>query len=288
MNTITPATPVALLGLGIIGGGIARHLRKNDWNIRVWNRTPKDDLPNDFSSPAEAAQACKIISLYLKNREACKSVLSDMLPHLTREHIIINHSTIDVASSIELAETATQAGATYWEAPFTGSKVPASQGELVYYVSGPADKWHIVEPLLKASSKAIFPFGEKTGNAMTVKLVTNLVSCVTVQALSEALGIVKGFGMTAQDLLTALNLNVCNSVLATNKIPAMDKGEFTPNFSMDNMRKDSVYVRELAQSEGLKTPAIDLVSSLMTEMCEKGMRDMDFGALALNFPSTPR
>lgn len=288
MNTVTPSTPVALLGLGIIGSGIATHLRSQGWNILVWNRTPKTDLPNDFTSPREAAEKTNTLCLYLKDREACKSVLEEILPVLTAEHSIINHSTIDLETSQELARLCQQAGATYWEAPFTGSKIPASTGQLVYYVSGPADKWATISPLLEASSKEIFTFGEQIGNAMTVKLVTNLVSCITVQALSEALSIVKAKGMNSQDLLNALSLNVCNSLLATNKIPAMDKGDFSPNFSMDNMRKDSVYVIELAQSEGLTTPAINLVSTLMTNLCEQGYAHDDFSALARNFPTTPQ
>lgn len=288
MEPVTKSTPVALLGLGIIGSGIARHLRSEGWNLLLWNRTPKTDLPNSADSPADAASRAKIICLYLKDREACKSVLDEMMPKLSSSHIIINHSTIDVKSAGELAALCSSVGATYWEAPFTGSKIPAAQGQLVYYVSGPEKEWPFVAPLLEASSKAILQLGETIGNAMTLKLVTNLVSAITVQAVSEALAIVKTQGLSARSLLDALSLNVCGSALAANKIPLMDQGDFSANFSMDNMRKDSVYVRELAQSDHLTTPAIDLVSSLMKDMCDRGFADYDFSALALNFPATPR
>ncbi len=287
MAPVTSSTPVALLGLGIIGSGIARHLRSAGWNVLVWNRTPKADLPNDLSGPADAARRAKVICLYLKDREACLQVLSALKGDLTPEHVIINHSTIDVATVRQLAAECAAVGCTYWDAPFTGSRTPAAQGQLVYYVSGPPEKLPVVRPLLEASSKSILEFGTEPGQATTVKLVTNLVSAITVQALSEALAIVKSNGMTAEDLLRALSLNVCGSILANNKIPCMDKGDFSTNFSMDNMRKDSVYVRELARSEGLATPAIDLVSSLMAELCSKGHAEEDFGALSRNFPTTP-
>lgn len=287
MTTITPATPVALLGLGIIGSRIARHLKSHDWNILGWNRTPKEDQPNDVATPAEAAQKANIICLFLKNREACQSVLAAMKSHLTAEHVIINHSTIDVQTARELAAECTALGCSYWDAPFTGSKMPAENGQLSYYVSGPADQLEAIRPLLAASSKAILEFGTVTGNATTVKLVTNLVSAISVQALAEALSIVKSEGMTADDLLKALSVNVCGSILANFKVPCMDKGEFTTNFSMDNMRKDSVYVRELAQQASLSTPAIDLVSGLMQELCNTGHAEDDFAALSLNFPTTP-
>lgn len=279
MDAISKSTPVALLGLGIIGSGIANHLRKNGWNILVWNRTPKHDLPNDFTTAREAAEKTRILCLYLKDREACRTIINDIQPVLGPGHIIINHSTIDVPTAKEIAEICTASGADYWEAPFTGSRIPASQGELVYYISGPSEKWPVAAPLLEASSKAIFHFGDNIGNAMTVKLVTNLISCITVQALSEALSIVKAQGMSAQNLLDALSLNVCASLLAANKIPAMDRRDFSTNFSLDNMRKDSVYVRELAQSERLSTPAIDLVSHLMAKLCDQGYAEEDFSAL---------
>lgn len=281
METITPSTPVAILGLGIIGSRIAKHLKSNGWNIIAWNRTPNDDCPNDVATPAEAAKKAKVICLFLKNREACHDVLKAMSGELSAEHIIINHSTIDVKTAKDLARECSETATAYWDAPFTGSKIPAENGQLCYYLSAPAWQLKAIRPLLEASSREIIEFGSGIGKATAAKLATNLVSAVTVQALSEALALVKANGMTANDLLKALSVNVCDSALAHAKIPAMDTENFTTNFSLDNMRKDSVYVRELAREEKIATPAIDLVSKLMQDLCNKGHAEEDFAVLAI-------
>lgn len=279
MTPITHATPVGILGLGIVGSRIVRHLRSQGWNILAWNRTPLQELPNDVDSPEAMAQKTSYIVLYLKNKEACLDVVRRMRPYLDKSHVIINHSTIDLPTVQELNSLCTSVGATYWDAPFTGSKLPAERGQLAYYVSGPLEKLPEIRDFLAASSKAILEFGTTPGQATVAKLVTNLISAITVEALSEALSIMKSYDMSGDDLLKAMSQNVCSSGLASFKLPLMDAEDFTPHFSLDNMRKDSVYVRELADAQGIRTPAIDLVSERMQELCDAGMANADFCSL---------
>lgn len=269
MTPVTQNTPVALLGLGIIGSRIAPYLQVAGWNVRTWNRTPKLDCPADFASPVEAATQCKVICLYLKNNEACREVLAQMLPVLTPEHIIINHSTISLEMVKELSSTCERRSVTYWDAPFTGSKLAALGGQLVYYISGPLGKLAEIRPLLEASSKGIVTMGDVCGQATIVKLVTNLIQAISVQALGEALTLLKTQGIGLPALLQALEYNVCNSALAQFKLPYMDAGDFPPHFALSNMYKDSCYVRELADQEHVNAPAIKLVSSLMGALCSQ-------------------
>jgi 3-hydroxyisobutyrate dehydrogenase-like beta-hydroxyacid dehydrogenase len=63
------------------------------------------------------------------------------------------------------------------------------------------------------------------------------------------------------------------------KLPTMLAGDFDTHFSLDNMRKDSVYALELAQNQGLTLPSMETVSQRMTELCEQGLAQNDYTAL---------
>lgn len=269
---------ISILGLGIIGSRIARHLANQGVDVTVWNRTPKDGFAKTASTPLEAAQANKIISLYLKDKDACKEVFAAMKPALTPEHIILNHSTIDLQTVRELAEECDSIGCGYLDCPFTGSKGAAEGGQLAYYVSGNNEILDKVRPLLEKSSKAVIETG-KLGNGTILKLVTNLLSATMVQGLCEALSITKAHGIGATQLLEAVSVNVTSSPLASFKVPCMDQRNFETNFSLDNMRKDSVYAIELAQEKGITPPMISLVSSLMSGLCNDGYAEKDFCCL---------
>ncbi len=273
---------IAILGLGIIGSGVAGRLASLGLDVTVWNRTPKSTHLGAVSSPAEAAGQTRIISLYLKDRQACMEVFEALAPALTHDHIILNHSTIDLETVYILAERCKQIGCSYLDCPFTGSRIPATNGTLAYYVSGDKKVLEQVRPLLEKSSKAIIYTG-KMGNGTVLKLVTNLLSATMVQGLSEALAITKAHGMTAENLLEAMTQNVVASPLASFKVPYMDAADFSTHFSLDNMRKDSTYAIELAREKGIDPPQIGLVSSIMARLCEEGHAEEDFCVLASQF-----
>ena len=70
---------VSILGLGLIGSRIARHMAGMGDKVTVWNRTPREDFPEAVPTPADAARASKVIQLYLKDRNACLEVFEQMI-----------------------------------------------------------------------------------------------------------------------------------------------------------------------------------------------------------------
>ena len=273
---------IGILGLGIIGTGIAKHIEQLGHSVIVWNRTPQSGWNHYAHTPGDVAQQSKIIALYLKDRNACLEVFNQLRPALTPEHTIINHSTIDLATCMKLAQECQAIGCTYVDAPFTGSKNPAAQGQLVYYVGTDETTLARIKPILELSSKAIVPTGP-IGSATVLKLVTNMISASMVQVLSEALAITNAYGMDADLLLEAMENNVVISPLAKFKLPFMQEKDFGTHFSLDNMRKDGTYALELAADKGIIPPSCQLVSSIMTRLCAEGKADLDFSCLASQF-----
>ena len=92
------------------------------------------------------------------------------------------------------------------EASFTGSKLAAEKGELVYYVGGTDAALREARPILKASSKEIIAIGA-VGQASAIKVATNMVTAASVQAAAEALALVKALGLPLEKFIEAMRAN---------------------------------------------------------------------------------
>lgn len=273
-----PLKRAAILGLGIIGSRALARLQEAGWEAAAWNRTPKG-LPGETSSPEEAISGAQVISIYLKDVAAVRGVMDRISPHLQPGQVVLNHATIDLATTLWLAETCEKLGCEFLDTPFTGSKNASAGGQLVYYTGGDPELVERVQPYLLVTAKSLLPCGA-IGTATVVKLATNLISACTVQALAEALAIAVKHGVSTEAFQEAVSRNAHASGLSAMKLPGMATGDFDTHFSMANMWKDSSYAMTLADEAGLETPAIKAVSGRMRELCEQGMGDLDFSALA--------
>ncbi|MEO6872083.1 MAG: NAD(P)-binding domain-containing protein, partial [Chthoniobacterales bacterium] len=159
---------VGLIGLGIIGTRVAATLRKRGFRVFVWNRTPKPEQ-NFLGSPVEVAELCDVIQIFVGDDEALLSIAQQLSPGLHAQHIVLAHSTVAPETTRAAAEIVQRRGARFLEAPFTGSKVAAGNGQLVYYIGGDEAALKQARPVLEGSSKEIIPIGE-IGDASVMKV----------------------------------------------------------------------------------------------------------------------
>lgn len=268
----------AVLGLGIIGSRACSRLADAGWQVTCWNRTPKG-LPGEAGTPEESIKGASIISIYLKDAPAVREIVERVKSFLKPGQIVLNHSTLDLETTLWLEKVCQETGCRFLDTPFTGSKVASANGQLVYYIGGDTDLAAELEPYLSLTSKSRLHTGA-IGTATVTKLATNLISACTVQALAEAFAISSSHGVSSEVLIQAVSQNASASVLAGMKLPTMAVGDFETHFSLDNMGKDSRYMLALAESAGLETPAIAAVSKRMGELSEQGLGDLDFSAVA--------
>lgn len=269
---------VAVLGLGIIGSRARTRLLDAGWDVACWNRTPKG-LPGECATPEEAAKGAGLISIYLKDVPAVRAVMARVAPHLREGQIVLNHATVDLDTTHWLDSLCRERGCRFLDTPFTGSKMASAAGQLVYYTGGDAELVDELKPYLSVTSRELLPCGG-VGAATVVKLATNLISACTVQALSEAMAVATRHGVPADCFVKAVSENACASVLSGMKLPTMAAGDFDTHFSLSNMAKDSRYVLDLAARAEVEVPAISAVSSRMGELCDAGLADLDYSALA--------
>jgi 3-hydroxyisobutyrate dehydrogenase-like beta-hydroxyacid dehydrogenase len=274
-------TPIGIIGLGIIGTRIAACLRKAGFPVFVWNRSPKPE-PNFVGSPAEIAKNCDLIQIFVADGAALFQVIGSMASVLGPQHTVLCHATVGPETTRQAAKMVQDLGSTFIDAPFTGSKVAAENGKLVYYLGGADAALEKVEPVLKASSKAIVRVGE-IGQAATMKLVLNLLVAAQVQSLAEGVALLRADGVDPALLTDAMHDHALRNGIIEMKLPHLLSGEYEPHFSIKHMLKDVNLGNALAATLGVELPTAKVDGQLLAECNERGWGDLDFSALAKRY-----
>jgi 3-hydroxyisobutyrate dehydrogenase-like beta-hydroxyacid dehydrogenase len=272
---------IGVIGLGIIGRGISANLRREGFQVFVWNRTPRP-VPNFVGSPAELAELCDYIQIFVSDDGALLDIVHQLSDKLTRRHIVIGHSTVSPDSMRSAAEIVMARGARFVEAPFTGSKVAAENGELVYYIAAGKEALREARPILEASSKEIIEIGE-VGQATVIKIATNMVTAASVQATAEALAIVQGLGVPLEKFVQAMQANASHSTTLAMKMPKMIERDFEPHFSIKHMLKDVQIADQLGLSHYLDLRVTGAARDQLLEQMQWGRGDDDFSAVARKY-----
>ena len=268
---------IGIIGLGIIGSRVCDVLRRKGFHVFVWNRTPRP-VPNFVGAPAELAEMCDCLQIFVSDDEALDHVVKQLSPGLTPRHVVIAHSTVAPHAMTAAAEAVERRGARFVEAPFTGSKEAAEKGELVYYLGGDDDAIQEARPILEASSKQILEIGQ-VGQATAIKLATNMVTAATVQAAAEAMALVDALGVPAEKFVTAMQGNASQSITLKMKLPKMMAREFDPHFSVKHMLKDMQIASRLGLSHHLELGVSSAARDRLLEQIQHGHGDEDYSAL---------
>lgn len=266
---------VAVLGLGIIGSIWAKHYQTAGQLAAVWNRSPKPELPFEPVSLEDCARQAQVLQVCVYDAASVRDVLEPLLPHLGRQHTVIQSSTIDGASAQQFAAMVEATGARYLEAPFTGSKPAAEERKTVFFLGGDAAVIEAMEPLLQTISAKRYSIGSPT-QATTIKLAMNLQIAGIAEALCESITLARKAGIDDDCFFEVMKHNVAWSGLSALKEPKLRADDLNPQFSVKNMHKD---MRLARQSAGRTLPLLETVVQCLADTEAAGHGDDDFIAL---------
>jgi 3-hydroxyisobutyrate dehydrogenase-like beta-hydroxyacid dehydrogenase len=276
-----PRKNVGVIGLGIIGSRVADNLRAKGYHVFVWNRSPRP-VPNFVGAPAELADMCEHIQIFVSDDDALLEVVKQLSPGLAPRHVIMAHSTVAPQSMLAAAEIVERRGARFIEAPFTGSKLGAEKGELVYYVAGDEVALREARPILEASSKEVLEIGA-VGQATVIKIATNILTGAIVQGAAEALALTKSSGVPLEKFTAAMQSNASNSGTLAMKLPKMIEGNFEPHFSVKHMLKDLQIASRVGLMNHLELSVTAATRDRLLEQAQRGFADEDYAALARKY-----
>ncbi|MBL8121936.1 NAD(P)-dependent oxidoreductase [Candidatus Saccharibacteria bacterium] len=203
---------VAVLGLGIMGHGVADNFLKNGYEVTVWNRTPEkaDDLvahgAQRANSVAEAVVGADMVFEVTANDESSREVWlgeNGIVKRANEAQVLITCATLSPAWVEELAQACATKGLTFFDMPMTGSRIGAESGQLTLLVGGDEQKLNEVKPYLEPIANEVKYFGP-IGAGTRYKLVLNCLQAVHIAGFGEALRMARKFGLDTKQVGDAL------------------------------------------------------------------------------------
>jgi len=273
---------VAFLGLGIMGRSMAANLVKAGHEVSVWNRSAGKDVEGARTavSPAEAAEGAEVVWMCVSDTKAVEGLLSGptgVEKVLDQGMIVADSSTISPSATLQFAERARARGATWVDAPMTGSKIAAESGNLIFMVGADDASLARLQPLFQAMGKQVFHMGE-TGKGQATKLVMNLQIALIYEGFAEALTLAAKLGVSVEKLLPLIMASMVKSGVVEYKAPFILKRDFSPNFPLRLMLKDIRLALDAAKESRVRLPGLEAVEEVYDVAAEEGQQDLDYAA----------
>ncbi len=216
-----------------------------------------------------------MIFIIVADPPAVGSVLDQIGPGLGPGQLIIQSSTISAKWTREFAARVGKTGASFLEAPFTGSKLAAEQRQTVYYLGGEPELIERVRPILGPISSTILHIGP-LGSASSLKLAMNLNIAGVAQTLTESLVLCRGAGISDDIYFAALARNAAHSGVSDLKEPKLRKRDYAPQFSLKHMAKDLRLALETASELSVTLGQTAHLKQVYDEGISAGWSDDDF------------
>ena len=282
-----PKPRVALIGLGLMGSGMARRLLGAGFPLSVYNRNPERAAPlaaegaHPAASPREAAAGADVVLSMVADDAAARAVWlgeQGALAGAARGTVLVECSTVTVEWIDELARAAAAAGCALLDAPVTGSRTHAASGELSFLVGGPSAALETARPVLAAMSRAIVHVGA-TGRGALLKLVNNFLCGVQAASLAEALALIERSGLDRAKALEVLTNGAPGSPLVKTLSARMTASDYTPNFLLKLMAKDMSYAMREGGRHGVALTTAASALELYEQAIGDGRGDEDFAVV---------
>jgi len=278
---------VAILGLGIMGGGMAGRLLGEKFPLSVYNRSRQRGEPlaalgaTVCATPREAARGAEVVIAMLADDDASKNVWlgpEGALAGAAEGTILIESSTISPGWVRELSAAATARGCELLDAPVTGSKPQTAAGQLLFLVGGPNAVLERARPVLAVLSRDVVHLGP-VGSGALMKLINNFVSGVQAVALAEALALIERTSLDPATALSVITEGAPGSPLVKLLSKRMTTRDFSPNFLLKLMAKDLKYAIDEAASHLVPLATGTAAQQTMRQAMEAGLGDEDFSAV---------
>jgi 3-hydroxyisobutyrate dehydrogenase-like beta-hydroxyacid dehydrogenase len=272
---------LGFLGLGIMGGPMARHLVSAGHTVSVWSHSQNKarELTGAAfcATPAEVAENSECVFLCVGNTAMSREVIlgeKGLVKGAKRGFVIADCSTVSPLESARIGAELEAQGIEFLDAPCTGSKAGAEGGTLTFMIGGKQEVFDHTKPFFEAMGKSLYYCG-KSGMGLRAKLTQNLILGNLLQAFNEGLVLSTKAGVDPELMLDILNNSAARSGLISAKAPMVFKRDFSTNFSVKWLEKDIGLALDLGSEIGVPLLLTGLTQQLFEAAIAKGYGEDD-------------
>lgn len=284
---------VGVVGLGAMGLGMARSLRRAGHEVGVHDLRPEvaADFARDggtaFASPGDLAAAVDVMVSVVVDAAQVESVLfgaEGAAARLRPGAVFVMCSTVDPGWSAALEGRLAERGVLYLDAPLSGGAARAATGELTMMTSGSAAAYAVADPVLEAMSGTVYRLGERAGTGSKVKVINQLLAGVHIAAAAEAMALGLKAGVPAETLYEVITHSAGNSWMFENRMAHVLAGDYTPLSAVDIFVKDLGLVLDSARPERFPLPLTATAHQMFLQASASGLGSEDDSAVIKIFP----
>jgi 3-hydroxyisobutyrate dehydrogenase-like beta-hydroxyacid dehydrogenase len=278
---------LGFVGLGVMGGGVARRLLAASHELHGWNRTPEKAAPLVAEglvleeSPRAVAEQADVVFTMVTNVPALRAVAEGeggIIAGLGPGKVWVDMTTAAPAVSRELAERVRETGADMVDAPVSGSVSTLEEGRLSIMVGGNEETFRRVEPILLDIGPKVTRVGDN-GQALLLKIAINLSLHVQMVAFCEGLLLAEKDGIDREVALDVMLGSVIASPMLKYRAPFILDMPDEAWFNVNMMQKDMLLALEAGRQLDVPMPTTSITNELLTAARAMGLEHNDFAVV---------
>lgn len=284
-----PGTHVGFIGLGVMGGGMARCLLRQGHPLTVYARQPQAAqalVPlgaRAAPSAADLGGECALVFLSLPDTVAVESVLFGPLglaQGLAQGSCVVDTSTIAATAAVDFGHRLQRSGIWLLDAPVSGGQQGAEAGTLSCMVGAAEVAYSACREVMTAFCKTLTHVGA-VGAGQTVKACNQIAVAGALLGVAEAMALARKQGVDLAVMREVLLGGAARSFALEKHGQRIIDGSYTPGFRATLMRKDLRLALHAGRTSGAALPMTATAEQLLDELCGGGRADWDWCALAL-------
>lgn len=286
-------TRAGVIGLGAMGSGMARSLRRHGCQVHVFD--VRGEVAQAFAaeggvacaSPAALAAQCDVIVSVVVNAAQTESVLfgeAGCAAAMKPGSVFVMCSTVDPNWSMALEARLAEKGIFYLDAPISGGAAKAASGAMTMMTAGKPEAYAVAGPLLDAMAAKVYRLGNRAGAGSKVKIINQLLAGVHIAAAAEAMALGLREGVDAAALYDVITHSAGNSWMFENRMAHVLSGDYAPLSAVDIFVKDLGLVLDVARASKFPLPLSSTAHQMFMQASTAGFAREDDSAVIKIFP----
>jgi 3-hydroxyisobutyrate dehydrogenase len=276
---------IAFFGMGLLGSGFVRALRRRGEDVHVWNRTGakakalEEVGARAFASPADAARGATHVHLSLSDDAAVDDVLDRAQPGFEPGVVLVDHTTTSASGAAARSARWQERGVAFVHAPVFMGPQNALESTGVMLASGDSTLVQAVRPRLEKMTGKLVYLGPRPETAASFKLLGNLFLMFLTTGLADLLALAKALDVPPAEAATLFDhFNPGTSVAA--RMKRMTDANFSePSWELSMARKDAGLMLDEAARAGVPLAVLPAIAARMDAVIAEGHGGDDWTVL---------